>query len=459
MDNFDWLSALALVTVLVLFAGLFIVRTQVKLGFTPTVVIALLLGVGAGFAFPGSTDWIRPIGNIYVSILTAIVAPLIIVSIISSVTSLGSPKQIRGIGGRSVFWLLITTALSIILAFALAVAFNVGGNADIALNSEAADVYANRVVTFSEVLVAFFPSNIVADIADNKIIPIILFSTLIAVSYVLVAQYQREKVIVFKHFIEALKAIIFKAVGFIIELTPYAVLALVAVSISGSVARSSTLISLGVLLLVSFIAFAIDVWIINGVLLAAFAKLNPIRFFRKIIPAQVVAFSTQSSVGTLPVTTSVLTGKIGVGLKVTDFTAPLGTTIGMPGCAGIWPMLNAMYGIHALGLDYGVMDYLILGVICLFVSLGTAGVPGTATITTASVLTAAGLPLEILVFVLPISAIADTGRTATNVTAAMVASAIVARQEKDFSDDIFNDVREYELDEKEGGEYEQKSDA
>jgi Na+/H+-dicarboxylate symporter len=451
VNNLDWTSVSALVTVLVLFVGIFILRTRAKLGFTPTVLGAMAVGVAIGFIFSGHTDWIRPIGNIYVSILTAIVAPLIIVSIISSVTSLGSAKQLKGIGARSVFWLLVTTALSIILAFVLATVFNVGGNAHLVIDGVTAEAYENRVVSFSQVLVGFFPSNIVSDIAGNNIIPIILFSTLIAVSYVLVAQHRREKVIVFKHFIEALKEIVFKAVGFIIELTPYAVLALVAVSISGSVARSSTMISLGVLLLIAFVAFAIDVWLINSVLLTAFAKLNPIRFFRKIVPAQAVAFSTQSSVGTLPVTTNVLTRRIGVGLEVTNFTAPLGTTIGMPGCAGIWPMLNAMYGIHGLGIEYSASDYVMLGVICLFVSLGTAGVPGTATVTTASVLAAAGLPLEILVLVLPISAIADTGRTATNVTAAIVASAIVGRQEKDLDDDIFNGLKEFDEEAGAGG--------
>jgi L-cystine uptake protein TcyP (sodium:dicarboxylate symporter family) len=172
--------------------------------------------------------------------------------------------------------------------------------------------------------------------------------------------------------------------------------------------------------------------------------LDPIRFFKKILPAQLVGFSTQSSAGTLPLTTSILTERVGVGASVANFTASLGTTIGMPGCSGIWPVLVAVWGINGLGLNFGPSDYVRLALISLVVSLGTAGVPGTATIVTAGVLTAVGLPLEILVLVIPISAIADTGRTATNITAAMVSSAIVARQEGVLDDAVFNDEREYD---------------
>jgi L-cystine uptake protein TcyP (sodium:dicarboxylate symporter family) len=222
------------------------------------------------------------------------------------------------------------------------------------------------------------------------------------------------------------------------------VLTLTASVASNGLSRSGIIWSLLALLLVSFIAFALDTWAINAVLLRVYADLDPFRFFRKILPAQLVGFSTQSSAGTLPLTTSILTEKVGVGPSVANFTASLGTTIGMPGCSGIWPVLVAVYGIHGLGLSFGPGDYVRLAVVSLIVSLGTAGVPGTSTVVTAGVLTAVGLPLEILVLVLPISAIADTGRTATNITAAMVASAVVARQEGVLDDAVFNDETDYE---------------
>ncbi|MDR1778735.1 MAG: dicarboxylate/amino acid:cation symporter [Clostridiales Family XIII bacterium] len=433
----DWTAASALVVVLVFFAVIIFLRLKTKTGFTPLILGAMAAGIGVGFAFSGHVSWVRPIGTIYISVLTSIVAPLIIVSILSSVTSLGSVKQLRGIGVRSVFWLLVTTALSIALALFLGLAFGIGKGAEVLADGFNTELYEKNLVPVSQVITNLFPGNIINDIGQGRIIPYILFTMLIAVSYVLVAGEQGSKVVVFKQFIEASREVIFKAVAFIIELTPFAVLALVAESLGSKIGSSTIILSLGIMLLVSFLAFAIDIWLIGGVMIRLFARLNPFKFFRKIIPAQVVAFSTQSSAGTLPVTTRVLREEVGVGSEVAGFTAPLGTTIGMPGCAGIWPVLTAIYGIHALGIDYAPRDYLILALISLFVSLGTAGVPGTATITTTSVLAAAGLPLEILVITIPIAAIADTGRTATNVTAAAIAATIVARQEGALNDAVF----------------------
>ena len=448
--NIDWLSAAALAVVLGLFIIIYFLQKK-KLDFTIIILCSLAAGVVVGSIFSGHTSWVMPIGKIYVSTLNAIVSPLIIVSILSSITSLGSTAQLKGIGARSIFWLLITTLLAILLSLGLGLTFGIGSNSYLSLNGIDAQSFQSKVVPFSQVLVGFFPRNVINDIAEENIIPMILFAVLIAVSYVLVANKNRDKVAIFKSFVEAVKEIIFKAVDFIISLTPYAVLALIATATGNGISRSGIMWSLLVLLIVSFLAFALDTWIINAVLLKVFAKLSPIKFFRKILPAQVVGFSTQSSAGTLPISTGILIRKIGVDPKVANFTAPLGTTIGMPGCAGIWPILIAIYGIHGLGINYGIKDYAILVVISLFVSLGTAGVPGTATITTASVLTAVGLPLELIVLIIPISAIADTGRTATNITGAMVASAIVGRQEHSLNDNIFNDIETYEL-ETEGNE-------
>ncbi len=437
--TFDVLSAAALAAVLAAYAGIFVLHRR-KVDFTIRILGAMAAGAVIGIVFQGHTDWVVPFGKIYVTVLAAIVIPLIAVSILSSVTSLGSVQQLKGIGLKSVFWLMVTNAIAIVLAIGLGLALGVGNNANLSIDGVDAANFESATVSFSEVLIGFFPRNIVYDAANDHIIPVILFSVMIAVAYVLVANRDRALVQPFKDLVEATKAIIFKAVTFVIGLTPYAVLSLVAVQASRGFTNTGIISSLLLMLAVAFIAFAIDTWLLNAVLLKAFANLPPIAFFRKIVPAQVVGFSTQSSTGTLPVTTRILTERIGVSPEVANFTAPLGTTIGMPGCAGIWPVLTAIYGVHGLGLNYGLKDYAILAVMALFVSLGTAGVPGTATVVTASVLTAVGLPLEIMVLTIPISAIADTGRTATNITGAMVASSIVAHSERELDRDVFSQL-------------------
>ena len=440
--NLDFTAIAALVVVLVLFFVIF--KLSKKLDFTLLVIVALAAGVAIGFIFHGHTSWITPIGKAYVSVLSALVSPLIIVAIISSITSLENTKQLKGIGFRSIGWLITTTFFAIMLALGLGLVFGVGRNAYISIDGLDTTTFQSKVTSFSEIFINFFPRNVISDIAEENTIPMIFTAILVAVAYVFVAHDNEEKVKSFKNLVEALKEIIFKILDWVIELTPYAVLTLVATSVGNGINSSGMIWSLVMLLIVCFIAFIIDSYLINAVLLKVFAKVNPIKFFKKILPAQIVAFSTQSSAGTLPVATEILTDKIGVSGKVANVTTPLGTTIGMPGCAGIWPILVSLYGIYGLGINFSLTDYITLVVVALFVSFGTAGVPGTATVTTASVLTVMGLPLELIVLTIPISALADTGRTATNITGAMVSATIVARQEDSLDDEIFEKEDEEE---------------
>ncbi|MDR1189717.1 MAG: dicarboxylate/amino acid:cation symporter [Bifidobacteriaceae bacterium] len=420
-------AAGVLALVAALSAALFWARRK-GLGFTSVTLAALALGAGVGLAFPHHADWLEPIGKIYVGLLGALVGPLIVVSLLASVTSLGSAAKLRGIGLRSVGWLTLTTLIAGLLALGLGLAFGVGRGARLTTQGLDPAEVEGRLTPVGDVIAGFFPTNLVADFGQNKVVPIIVATSAVAVAYVLVAARRPDAVRPFKDLVGALREIVYKVVKFVIALTPYAVLALVASATAGGIGRGAIAWSLVVLLAVSVLALAIDTWVVNGVLLRAFAKVRVGAFFRRIAPAQLVGFTTQSSVGTLPATTEALTARIGVSQEVAGFTAPLGATIGMPGCSGIWPVIVAVYGANGLGLSYGPGDWALLVAVGLLVSLGTAGVPGTATITSASTLAAVGLPLEIVLLVVPISAIVDTARTATNVTAAAVASTIVARQ-------------------------------
>lgn len=441
----DWPNLTTLAVALILFAGIYFLGRK-NLNFSVRTIVALLLGAGLGLAFRGDVDYVEPFGKIYVNGLLAIVAPLIIVSILSSVTSLDSIQKLRSIGLRSVFWLLLTTTIAIVLTLGLALSLNIGHGADVT-DGSGGDVdtesLGRLVRPFTDVVIDFFPTNIVADIADDKIIPIIIFTLFIAIAYASVAHRDPEVVRPFKTGIDAVREIIYRAVGFVIGFTPYAILSLTAVAASNAADNKDQIWSLFALLGLTYAVCFLDTYVVNAFLLRIAADVSPLQWFRKFLPAQTTAFTTQSSVGTLPVTTNALTTKIGVPDEIAGFTAPLGTTIGMPGCAAIWPLLVAIWGINAFGLDYSVRDYAVLAVLALLVSLGTAGVPGTATITTTTVLSAAGLPLEFLALTLPISTIADMARTMTNVTAAGVAATVVARREGRLDDAIFRGKKEY----------------
>ena len=364
-------DAAALAVTVGLFAGLFALARK-RVNFSVLTFVGLFLGVAVGVVFRDHVEYVQPLGRVYVNLLLTIVAPLVIVSILSSITSLGSTSQLRTIGGRSVYWLLSLNLVAIFLALGTALLVGLGKGAHLGTQDVDTRSLDSVQQPFTSVFIGFFPTNIVKDVSENNIIPIILVSILVAVSCSLVADKNPQKVAPFKAFVEASREIIYRAVGFVISLTPYAVLALTASFTSTVSADTSQLWPLFTLLVVAFVVCFAHTYLVNGVFLRVSANVSPVAFFRRVFPAELTAFTTQSSAGTLPLTTSLLRERVGVPAEIAGFTAPLGTTIGMPGCAGIWPVLLAVYSVNALGIPYGLGDYAVLVLLGLVVSIGTA---------------------------------------------------------------------------------------
>jgi Na+/H+-dicarboxylate symporter len=436
MNDVNWSTLGPLAAVAVSWAAIWWLRKR-ELNFSLVALFALAIGVPIGLVAGQHVDAINPIGHIYINVLLATVAPLILVAIVSSITSLGSLAKLRSIGLRSVFWLMLSNALAVVVALGIGLALQPGEGVHHTLGTLSTDTIQGQVQKFSDVVVGFFPTNVVDNFSANDIIPIILIAVTLSVAFLALAEKEPEKVAPFRSGAEALKLVIFKAVGYVIRLTPYAIVALTADMVGSSTNLGGDFRSLVGLLALVWVACLIHTYVLNGALLAAFADVPVVTFFRKIFPAQLTAFSMQSSVGSLPVTTAQLTRKVGVHSEIAHFTAPLGTTIGMPGCAGIWPIMIAVWGINAYGIQYSVGDYATLAALGVIVSVGVAGVPGAATVSAATVLSAAHLPLEFVAATIPIGVIADMARTATNVTAAAVSATIVARQTQSLDDEIF----------------------
>ncbi|MDA0169395.1 dicarboxylate/amino acid:cation symporter [Solirubrobacter taibaiensis] len=436
--KFDWPSLATLAAVAATWAGIWWLRKR-SLNFSVIALFALAAGIPIGYFAGEHVSAVDPIGRIYINVLLATVGPLILVAIVSAITSLGSIAKLRSIGLRSALWLLGSNAVGIVLALGLAFIFRPGAGVDGALGTLPDDAIAGQVQQFSQVVVSFFPTNVVGSFASNSVIPIILIAVTLSVAYLSLVEKEGEKVRPFAIGAEAIKLVVFKVVSYVIRMTPYAIVALTASMVGSSTNLGKSFWSLLGLLALVWVACAIHTYAVNSVILSAFANVSPVAFFRKIFPAQLLAFTTQSSAGTLPVTTRQLTHKVGVHPEVAHFTAPLGSTIGMPGCAGIWPILIAVWGINAYGIAYSATDYAVLVVLCIVVSVGIAGVPGAATVSAATVMSAAGLPLEFVAATIPISVIADMARTATNVTTAAVSATVVARQVDLLDDAIFEE--------------------
>ena len=311
------------------------------------------------------------------------------------------------------------------------------------LDAATVSAYEGLRRPFDQVLLGLLPSNIASDIGNSNVPAIIISGVAIAAAYLAVAKKQgEEKVAAFAAFVEATRKIVFKILRVLIKLTPYAVLALIAGSASKLLSNWHNMLALLALMALIYAVCLIHTLLVGGLIVKFAAKLSPVRFFRKFFPAEVTAFTTQSSVGTLPVTVRTLKDNVGVSEEVANFTSSLGTTIGMPGCTCIWPILLVLFFVHATGIQWSAADYIQLAIVTLLLSVGSAGVPGIAVVSAIGLFGAIGLPVGAVILMQPINTISDMIRTTNNVTSAGIAATAVARENNLIDDEIFNSKAE-----------------
>lgn len=425
------LAALALTAVF--FALLYYLHKKKHVDFGVRTILAVGLGLIVGLVLKGHHTYVAAVGTIYAHVVSAVVIPLLIFSIISSITNLGNSVRLKNIGLKTVFFLVLNTFFASLITLIAGVVTNIGHGVKYEL---ATDYTAKEVPTFVDTVISLFPQNLASHWANGEVVPIVVFCILVAISYNKIAAKKPEEVAPFKKFIDAGDVVMGRVVSYVISFTPYAVLSLIARAVSRS--SPADLVPLLSVLVLAYVLCAIQAFVVEGALIKTVGKLDPVQFFKGVWPAGTVAFTSQSSVGTIPVTVNQLTRKLGVNEDIAAFGASLGTNLGMPGCAGVWPTLLAVFTIHLLGIDYTPVQYAFLVVLAVVVSIGTVGVPGTATITATALFAAAGLPVEAIILLSPISSIADMARTATNVVGAAAATTLVAATEGQLDKAVYN---------------------
>ena len=441
----NWIALLVLAITLLLFKVLN--QLAMKINWTFVVLISMVMGAVIGLVFASDNNsylvWVDLIGDIYINVITALVAPVILISIMSGFISLNSKEKMKSIGLTSVLWLLASSAAAIVLSYIFGAITGLGKGAeavfaDIASVSDSTiSSYEELATSFDQVILKFFPTNVIGDLSNDNVVAIIIIAIAVAVAYVGISSGE-EKVAAFKNLVEALKNIIYRILAFVIDLTPFAVLCLVAGSASQIFEDKKSLVQLVLLVVMIYVVCLVHSYGFNAIIIKCVAKLSPLKFFKKILPAQITAFTTSSSVGSIPASIECQRKSVGIDEEISNFTTSLGTTIGMPGCTCVWPILLAIFYTNAMGIAWTVSDYVMLAVVCLILSLGSAGVPGIGVVSAMAVFKAVNLPIAAIVLLVPINNISDMIRTFDNVTAGKVTAAIVARKMGTLDDNIFN---------------------
>jgi Na+/H+-dicarboxylate symporter len=398
---------------------------QHKSNFTFASVVALVIGIVIGLLFKGHTTYVAVLGTIYTKVISMMVIPLLLVSLIKSIYDMESLKQLKKIGAKSVFWLLFQTLLAAIVGMALALAFGLGRGSHLHIVD---GVKLAKIPPFTQVITDLFSNNLFNAMAEGQLIPVVFFAIIVGLAVVTLSSKDSQRMVTFKHFIDDSHAIVYQLIRVIIKFLPYSIICLMADTMSNSDPKA--LLPLALLILFAFVGCAFHIYVTDSVLLKFVGKVSLRQFFKGIIPAQLMAFSSRSSAGTLPLYVECLTTKVGVSESIANFVGSLGTTMGMSGCAGVWPPLLAVYTIHALGGQVSLTQAIVIVLLCPIVSLGTAGVPGGGIMLATALFVILGLPVSMISIFAGIDAFADMARTTTNVTSSMVAATLVSEDQK-----------------------------
>lgn len=393
--------------------------------FSFATLTALTLGVVLGIIFKENILFLDTVGKAYMSLIKMIVVPLVVTSLITSIVRLENLDTLKSIGLKTFTVLLGTTGAAAFIGIIVASFFKLGQG----LRFIGAENFkAREIPGFSRVLIDMLPSNPLAAIVENKIIPIVIFSMFIAIALVIEDNINKEKAKPFKEFILSAYDIVLRITKMVLRIIPYGVFALIATAAAKN--GMDTLMSLIWVILAVYIAAFLQFLFVYTPLISFVARMNPLKFFKGIFPAQVVAFTSQSSYGTLPVTIKSLVEGVGVSENIASFVAPLGSTIGLNGCGGFYPAIVAIFAANVFNIELTIYSYILIVLTAIISSIGIAGVPGSATMSTTVMLAALGLPIEALAMVIAVDSIIDMIRTATNVTGASVAALVVDQTEK-----------------------------
>lgn len=393
--------------------------------FSFATLTALTLGVVLGIIFKENILFLDTVGKAYMSLIKMIVVPLVVTSLITSIVRLENLDTLKSIGLKTFTVLLGTTGAAAFIGIIVASSLKLGQG----LRFIGAENFkAREIPGFSKVLIDMLPSNPLAAIVENKIIPIVIFSMFIAIALVIEDNINKEKAKPFKDFILSAYDIVLRITKMVLRIIPYGVFALIATAAAKN--GMDTLMSLIWVILAVYIAAFLQFLFVYTPLISFVARMNPLKFFKGIFPAQVVAFTSQSSYGTLPVTIKSLVEGVGVSENIASFVAPLGSTIGLNGCGGFYPAIVAIFAANVFNVELTIYSYILIVLTAIISSIGIAGVPGSATMSTTVMLAALGLPIEALAMVIAVDSIIDMIRTATNVTGASVSALVVDQTEK-----------------------------
>lgn len=387
------------------------------------VFIGFGVGILLGLIFQKDILFIQPIGDLFLKLIQMIVIPMVFLSIISGIASIGDIGKLRRIGTKVLSFYIITTVLSAVIGLIVAHIMQPGANfpkSQIVNTGE--PIKTAEPMTVSQTILSMIPTNPLEALATGNLIQVIVFAVFIGIAITILGNQVNNV----KKVIDEANLIMFKITDIVMKITPYGVTALVACSV-GQYGLSIFNI-LGKFILTHYIGAFSVVLFMYVFIIKYIAKISLKDFFTKITEVWLVAFSTTSSSGTLPVTMRVTEEKFNVKDELASFSLPIGATINMNGIA-VYYAVTVLFVAQVYGVDLTLMQQVMFIFMTTLISIGTPGIPNSGIVLTIMLLTTMGLPIEIMGMIVGIFRLIDMIHTALNVTGDVVSTLAVARIE------------------------------
>ncbi|GBV66394.1 sodium/dicarboxylare symporter [Staphylococcus aureus] len=419
------------------------VFTALGIGIVFGVLLHLIYGTHSN-VITSTSDWFNIVGQGYVALLQMIVMPLIFISIVAAFTKIQIGEKFAKIGSLIFIFLIGTVTIAAIVGVVYALVFGLDastinlGNAEQARGSEIAKQAKDLTAhTLPQQILELLPKNPFLDFTGPRAtstIAVVIFASFIGFAYLRVARKQPDHGELLKRAIDAIYSLVMAIVTFVLRLTPYGVLAIMANTLSTS--DFGAIWTLGKFLIASYAAL-ITMYIIHLIILSLLG-ISPIRYVKKTLEVLIFAFTSRSSAGALPLNVQTQTRRLGVPEGIANFAATFGLSIGQNGCAGIYPAMLAIMVAPVANVEIDLQFIVTLIAVVIISSFGVAGVGGGATFASILVLSTLNLPVALAGVLISVEPLIDMGRTALNVNDSMLAGTGTAKLTKHWDKDTFD---------------------
>ena len=388
------------------------------------ILIGLILGVIGGLiagptAVPWMKVWIAPIGTVFINLIKMVIVPVVLASIVAGVASIGDVKKLGRVGVKIMIFYLATTAFAVGIGLLFGTLMQPGKGLTIPAGAKAASKMAPPL---QDVMVNINPSNPFVAMEKGDMLQIIVFAIFLGIGITMVGAKAKPV----EDFFNGLAEVTYKIIDMIMSFAPFGVFALMmpVVAVNGP----KVLLPLASVVAAMYIASIVHAVVVYSGTVATLGGMSPVKFFKGIAPAMLVAFSTCSSGATLPVTMKCTQENLGVKKDVSSFCLPLGATVNMDGTA-IYCGLAALFVAQAYGIELNAGQYMTIILTGTLASIGAAGVPGAGLIMLTLVLTSVGLPIEGVALIAGIDRVLDMARTTLNITGDAAGCVVVQNSE------------------------------